>query len=138
MPPPPPPPPPPSAPAAPPQAFSFFGKMAEEAVPSRGQSRGRLETDIIRSLLVSYYTIVRKNLQDSVPKSIMHFLVNSIRQDIQNELVAELYRENEFDEMLQEADDAVKRRHECQKLVVALERASKVLDELRSMRSISY
>eukprot|EP00966_Prymnesium_polylepis_P157748 3645778-Prymnesium_polylepis.1 len=37
----------------------------------------------------------------------MHFLVNSIRQDIQNELVAELYREHEFDEMLQEAEDAV-------------------------------
>ena len=38
---------------------------------------------------------------------------------------------------LQEADDAVKRRLECQKLVIALERASKVLDELRTMRSVA-
>ncbi|KAL1521567.1 hypothetical protein AB1Y20_021226 [Prymnesium parvum] len=116
-------------------AFSYLGDSAAARGP---QTRGQLETDIIRSLLVSYYTIVRKNLQDAVPKAIMHFLVNSVRQDIQNELVAELYREHEFDEMLQEAEDTVKRRQDCQKLVVSLERATKVLDELRTMRSIAY
>lgn len=31
----------------------------------------------------------------------MHFMVNAVRSNIQNELVAEIYRENEFSEMLQ-------------------------------------
>ena len=96
-------------------------------------TREQLETDIIRSLLVSYYGIVRKNLQDSVPKAIMHFLVNAVRGNIQNELVAELYKEGEFDEMLKETDDAVRRRKDCAALVGALERAQRVVDEMRSM-----
>ena len=53
---------------------------------------------------------MRKNLLDSVPKAIMHFLVNSVRANIQEELVIELYREDEFADMLREADDAVRRR----------------------------
>jgi len=126
--PPPPPPPPPPMPPMPPAPYQ---------TPQQ-PSRSQLETDIIRSLLVSYFQIVRKNLQDTVPKAIMHFMVNAVRSNIQNELVAEIYRENEFSEMLQEADDAVRRRKDCQEMVVALERASKVLDELRSMRSIAY
>ena len=69
----------------------------------------RMLTKVIRSLLVSYFSIVKKNLQDSVPKAIMHFLVNSVRANIQEELVIELYREDEFAEMLREADDAVRR-----------------------------
>ena len=52
---------------------------------------------------------MRKNLLDTVPKAIMHFLVNSVRANIQEELVIELYKEDEFKEMLREADDAVRR-----------------------------
>ena len=96
-------------------------------------SREQLETDIIRSLLVSYYGIVRKNLLDSVPKAMMHFLVNSVKSNIQEELVIELYREDEFTDMLREADDAVRRREDCTKLVATLERAQQVVDELRAM-----
>ena len=98
-----------------------------------GRSREQLEVEIIRSLLVSYYGIVRKNLADAVPKAIMHFLVNSVRQNVQNELVAELYKEGEFDATLRETDDAVRRREDCFTLVNALERAQRVVDELRVM-----
>jgi len=45
------------------------------------------------TLLSSYFGIVRKNVQDSVPKTIMHFLVNCAKDNIQNELVSMLYRE---------------------------------------------
>ena len=98
-----------------------------------GNSREQLETDIIRSLLVSYYGIVRKNLLDSVPKAIMHFLVNSTRANLEEELVIELYRHEQFGELLREADDAVQRREDCTALVSALERAQRVVDELRTM-----
>ena len=76
---------------------------------------------------------MRKNLLDSVPKAIMHFMVNSVRSNIQEELVIELYKEDEFAEMLREADDAVRRRDEAVALVGQLEKAQRVVDELRAL-----
>lgn len=126
---PPPPPPPPPAHPPPPQP---------PLIPSAGGgannlSREQLENGIIKSLLVSYYGIVRKKLIDSVPKAIMHFLVNAARANIQEELVMALYREEEFGNMLVEDDSAVQRRKACIALVDALVRAQGVLDELCTM-----
>ena len=45
------------------------------------------------NLLSSYFDIVRKNIQDTVPKAIMYFLVNASKENIQNELVRSLYKE---------------------------------------------
>ncbi|KAK8624807.1 hypothetical protein V6N13_089693 [Hibiscus sabdariffa] len=45
--------------------------------PSEDRSKTEaIEIAITKLLLRSYYDIVRKNLQDSVPKAIMHFLVS--------------------------------------------------------------
>lgn len=44
--------------------------------PSENQSEQEaLEIAITKLLLQSYYNIVRKNVEDFVPKAIMHFLV---------------------------------------------------------------
>jgi dynamin 1-like protein len=41
----------------------------------------------IETLIYSYFDIVRKNIQDSVPKAIMFLLVNNIKENIQSHLV---------------------------------------------------
>ena len=45
-----------------------------------------LQVDILKTLLRSYFLIVKKTIADSVPKTIMHFLVNQARSSIQVEL----------------------------------------------------
>lgn len=42
--------------------------------------REKIETDLIRSLIGSYFHIVRESIQDLVPKAIMHLLVNHCKE----------------------------------------------------------
>jgi len=91
----------------------------------------RFETELIQSLLVSYFDIVRKNIQDSVPKSIMHFLVNQAKENIQNELVSHLYKEELFDELLCESPMVAARRSACRSQLEILRKAQNILNEVR-------
>lgn len=93
--------------------------------------REQFETELIRSLLVSYFNIVRKNVQDTVPKSVMQFLVNRSKNDIQNELVKSLYKEELFDELLEESPAIASRRKACKQMVDMLSRAQEILNEVR-------
>ena len=58
-----------------------------------------MEINLIRSLISSYFNIVRQTIQDLIPKAIMHFLVNYTKENVQNQLVSLLYRENLFENL---------------------------------------
>ncbi|XP_051137736.1 dynamin-related protein 3B-like isoform X2 [Andrographis paniculata] len=89
-----------------------------------------LEIAVTKLLLRSYYDIVRKNIEDSVPKAIMHFLVNHTKRELHNVLIKKLYRDNLFEEMLREPDEiSLKRKRTREKLRV-LQLAWQTLEEL--------
>ncbi|KAK8916117.1 Dynamin-related protein 3A [Platanthera zijinensis] len=89
-----------------------------------------LEITITRLLLKSYYDIVRKNVEDTVPKAIMHFLVNHIKRELHNVCIRKLYRENLFEEMLREPDDLAAKRKMIRETLRVLQQAYRTLDEL--------
>ena len=89
------------------------------------------EAELIKDLMVSYFDIVRRNVLDTVPKSIMYFLVNESKDKVQNELVAALYKEDLFDELLEEGPQVAARRQQCKQLLDVLKRAHKILNEVR-------
>uniref|UniRef100_A0A7C8YHR1 Uncharacterized protein n=1 Tax=Opuntia streptacantha TaxID=393608 RepID=A0A7C8YHR1_OPUST len=89
-----------------------------------------IEIAATKLLLSSYFDIVRKIIEDSVPKAIMHFLVNHTKRELHNVLIQKLYRENLFEEMLREPGEvAVKRKRTWETLQV-LQQAFQTLDEL--------
>jgi hypothetical protein len=61
----------------------------------------------------------------------MYFLVNHVRDSLQNELVAELYREGEMGQLLQEADDIASRRQTCVEMKELLGKALEIVNEVR-------
>jgi hypothetical protein len=67
-------------------------------------------------LIQSYFLIVQKNIQDNVPKAIMHFLVNNAKDNLQSELVSQLYKKEEIDYLLEESEHMAARRKEAQEM----------------------
>ena len=99
--------------------------------PLFSSEKEEMETHLILSLIQSYYNVVRKNLQDTIPKSIMHFLVNYTKENIQNRLVSELYKEDMFNELMEEDEQIAKDRLKCKTALDALRKASSALSEIR-------
>ncbi|BBN03544.1 dynamin 1-like protein [Marchantia polymorpha subsp. ruderalis] len=89
-----------------------------------------VEIAVTRLLLKSYYDIVRKNIQDSVPKAIMHFLVNHVKRELHSVFIRKLYRESLFEEMLQEKEEIAAKRKRCKEILRVLQQAAWTLEEL--------
>lgn len=51
-------------------------KRAQDSDPGQSQSRAVFEINVLKNLIVSYFDIVRKTINDMVPKTIMALLVN--------------------------------------------------------------
>lgn len=89
-----------------------------------------METTLIRSLIKSYFGIVRQSIQDLIPKAIMHFLVNNTSQQVQNRLVSQLYKPDIFSELLHEDETLVSERERVKALLDAYKEAFRTLSEV--------
>ncbi|XP_077223193.1 dynamin-related protein 3A-like isoform X2 [Tasmannia lanceolata] len=89
-----------------------------------------VEIAVTKLLLRSYYDIVRKNIQDFVPKAIMHFLVNHAKRNLLITFIQKLYRENLFEELLQEHEELAIKRKRALEMFRILQQASWTLSEL--------
>uniref|UniRef100_A0A3Q1BB59 Dynamin-1-like protein n=1 Tax=Amphiprion ocellaris TaxID=80972 RepID=A0A3Q1BB59_AMPOC len=129
-------------------------KVAEEKAPatgfgspSKGQAINLLDTavpvsrklsareqrdcEVIQRLIKCYFLIVRKSIQDSVPKTVMHFLVNYVKEHLQSELVGQLYKQPLLQELLIESQDTAQQRTEVAQMLEALKKANNIISEIR-------
>jgi len=104
---------------APPQVLKASGNLSE---------REYMETEVIKLLLMSYFNIVKRTVADIVPKAVMLNLVVATREELQRELLAELYKKEVFDESLKESDFTLQRRKECKKMIEALQKADEIIN----------
>jgi dynamin 1-like protein len=93
--------------------------------------REHRDCDVIERLIKSYFYIVRKSIQDSVPKSVMHFLVNHVKDNLQSELVSSLYKQDQIANLLSESEHIGQRRKEAAEMLDALQKASQIISEVR-------
>ncbi|KAG6448741.1 hypothetical protein O3G_MSEX005677 [Manduca sexta] len=104
-------------------------------VPSQASrklsDREQHDCDVIEKLIKSYFYIVRKSIQDSVPKAVMHFLVNYVKDNLQSELVTHLYKSDQAESLLNESEHIAQRRKEAADMLKALQRAGQIISEIR-------
>jgi vacuolar protein sorting-associated protein 1 len=68
---------------------------------------------------------------DMVPKAIMLVLVQHTKDEMQRELLEQMYRQTELDDLLKESDYTIRRRKECQQMVESLSRASEIVSQVQ-------
>ncbi|CUS10603.1 unnamed protein product [Tuber aestivum] len=90
--------------------------------------RETIEVEVIKLLISSYYNIVRRTMIDMVPKAIMLNLVQLTKEEMQRELLENLYKSDELEALLKESDYTIRRRKECQQMVESLSRASEIVN----------
>ncbi|KAJ8380073.1 hypothetical protein SKAU_G00008510 [Synaphobranchus kaupii] len=107
--------------------------LLDTAVPvsRRLSAREQRDCEVIQRLIKSYFLIVRKSIQDSVPKTVMHFLVNFVKEHLQSELVGQLYKQPLLQGLLIESLDTAQQRTEVAHMLEALQKASHIISEIR-------
>lgn len=118
-------------PASPQKGYAVNLLDVPVPVARKLSAREQRDCEVIERLIKSYFLIVRKNIQDSVPKAVMHFLVNHVKDSLQSELVGQLYKSALLDDLLTESEDMAQRRNEAADMLKALQKASQVIAEIR-------
>ncbi|KAF9909269.1 vacuolar protein sorting-associated protein 1 [Linnemannia zychae] len=102
----------------PPAVLKASGNLSE---------REQIETEVIKLLISSYFNIVKRTVIDTVPKAIMLNLVNTAKEELQRELLQELYKTEVLEELLKESEFTQNRRKECKKMIEALQKADEIV-----------
>jgi len=117
----------------PPPSSSLFSKGNEahaDFTMEAPSDREVIETEIIKNLMESYFSIVKKTVQDSIPKVIMYFLVNYCKTNIQSELVSNLYKEELLEALLAEGDDITDKRKSCVDRLAIMDKALEIIHQV--------
>lgn len=68
---------------------------------------------------------------DMVPKAIMLNLVSWTKENMQGELLNNMYKTDELDELLKESEYTVRRRKDCQQMVESLGKAQEIVNQVQ-------
>ncbi|CAG9806614.1 unnamed protein product [Chironomus riparius] len=87
------------------------------------------DAEIIQNLVNNYFPIVKKTVQDQVPKIVMYKIINYMKDNVQTELMTQLSQEN-YAELLMESEGNAQRRENANTMIQALEIAKETIGEI--------
>jgi Dynamin central region/Dynamin family/Dynamin GTPase effector domain len=101
-------------------------------VDLKATKKEAVEIRVIRLLVLSYLSIVRKSYEDMVPKIVIAMLVNKVKEEIQSELVHRLYASlTSHEVLLRETEDIASKRSTLSEHISMLQRANEILGQVR-------
>lgn len=112
------------------------GKVTLDPIPNTLKIQGGLseqeaiEIEIIKSMVVSYFEIVKKIVIDQVPKAIMNELVKKSELSMQETLFKEIYDKGDLDSIASESEEIKAERNRVETTLKALKRAYDIICSL--------
>uniref|UniRef100_A0A8B9JGN3 dynamin GTPase n=1 Tax=Astyanax mexicanus TaxID=7994 RepID=A0A8B9JGN3_ASTMX len=88
------------------------------------------KVETIRNLVDSYMAIVNKCIRDLMPKTIMHLMINNVKDFINAELLAQLYSAGDQNALMDESQEQVQRRDEVLRTHHALKEALAIIGDI--------
>lgn len=121
-----------------PEKKALNNDMPGAAMDGGGKASGRAgsQTAVLQNMLAAYLHIVRTNISDAVPKVIMLFLVNKMKQTVQHKLIEELYSDQQVDALMQEAPGIKQARLQANEMIRVLKQADEVIGQCISYQQV--
>ncbi|XP_056149560.1 dynamin-3 [Lampris incognitus] len=88
------------------------------------------KVETIRNLVDSYMAIVNKCIRDLMPKTIMHLMINNVKDFINAELLAQLYSAGDQSALMDESQEQAQRRDEVLRTHHALKEALAIIGDI--------
>uniref|UniRef100_A0A3Q2YKK6 GED domain-containing protein n=1 Tax=Hippocampus comes TaxID=109280 RepID=A0A3Q2YKK6_HIPCM len=88
------------------------------------------QVETIRNLVDSYMGIIHKTVKDLMPKAIMHLMINSVKEFISSELLAQLYALGDCSALMDESPDQRQHREQVLGKHAALQAALDIINEI--------
>uniref|UniRef100_A0A8B9HL28 dynamin GTPase n=1 Tax=Astyanax mexicanus TaxID=7994 RepID=A0A8B9HL28_ASTMX len=88
------------------------------------------QVETIRNLVDSYMGIVYKSIRDLMPKTIMHIMINNVKEFIHSELLAQLYSSGDQSALMDESPEQALRREEVLRTHSALKEALAIINDI--------
>lgn len=85
------------------------------------------QVETIRNLVESYMSIIYKTIKDLMPKTVMHLMINNVKEFISSELLAQLYALGECSALMDESPEQQRHREEVLRQHAALKEALDVI-----------
>ncbi|XP_005245136.1 dynamin-3 isoform X6 [Homo sapiens] len=88
------------------------------------------QVETIRNLVDSYMSIINKCIRDLIPKTIMHLMINNVKDFINSELLAQLYSSEDQNTLMEESAEQAQRRDEMLRMYQALKEALGIIGDI--------
>ncbi|CAH2311831.1 dynamin-3 isoform X2 [Pelobates cultripes] len=88
------------------------------------------QVETIRNLVDSYMAIINKCIRDLIPKTLMHLMMNSVKEFINSELLAHLYSSEDQNTLMEESAEQAQRRDEMLRMYHALKEALQIIGDI--------
>ncbi|KAH0506657.1 Dynamin-3, partial [Microtus ochrogaster] len=88
------------------------------------------QVETIRNLVDSYMSIINKCIRDLIPKTIMHLMINNVKDFINSELLAQLYSSEDQNTLMEESAEQAQRRDEMLRMYQALKEALVIIGDI--------